>query len=288
MKTEWRSFYDRNSHEDFFFHQRDWKSVKSYWTHLLQTEDIPGLLKGDAKYGITRLDQYCYSDSTCNMKDPKEKRKSFALVLAYDGSQYVGYQQQKGCSLRTVEDDLDVAFHGQKFAASGRTDKDVSALSQVICFSTYNHNISPESLTSEMNSSEPFLSHRLAVLDCVRVPRKFHPIFSATWRRYVYLFPVNSGCYGEEKIDVDVTFINHCFERYVDFKGFSFFFLSLCMIELLGKLFLLMVLRIVKIGLMVMGYKTIVLCIVQLHLYFALRLSLRKKKQSRVKIFALN
>jgi hypothetical protein len=261
MKIVWKSFRDRNSHEDFFFHQRDWSSVQNYWTHLLQTEDIPEILKGDVKYGITQLEQYSYSDSTCNTKDPKEKRKSFALVLAYDGSKYVGYQQQKGCALRTVEDDLDTSFQGQKFVASGRTDKDVSALSQVITFSTYKQNISPESIITEMNRSEPFLANRLAILSCVRVPRKFHPIFSATWRRYVYLFPVNEGCYGEEKIDVDMSFVNRCFARFVVCALLLLRFSFRCILELLGKLYRLTGSLIVRTELTGMDCKTSAICI---------------------------
>ena len=52
----------------------------------------------------------------------------------------------------------------------------------------------------------------MRIWDCKRVSRKFHPIFSATWRRYIYLFPVSPGLY-EDDIDVDVAFVDRCFSR---------------------------------------------------------------------------
>jgi tRNA U38,U39,U40 pseudouridine synthase TruA len=77
--------------------------------------------------------------------------------------------------------------------AAGRTDKGVSALSQVISF-FINKDDLPE---NENNILETMRNHpavqdgRLAFFDCQTVPKKFHALFSATWRRYMYLYPLN-------------------------------------------------------------------------------------------------
>lgn len=57
------------------------------------------------------------------------------------------------------------------------------------------------------------LSGRLAVYDCVRVPKKFHARSSATWRRYLYLFPLNTGEFSG--FDIDIEFVNNALKRYV-------------------------------------------------------------------------
>jgi tRNA pseudouridine(38-40) synthase len=179
--------------------------------------------------------------------------------LAYDGTKYFGYQQQNEPTTKTVEDDLDIAF-GRKLLGAGRTDKDVSALSQVISFSTF-EDIDSETLLTSIRASEPFVSNRLAVWDCIRLPRKFHPVFCATWRRYLYLFPVSDGIYGEGKIDVDLPFINRCLERSVFLHSFRillhFNVFKYYSAGLLIKLFLSMVLHIEKTELSATVCKTI-------------------------------
>ena len=61
--------------------------------------------------------------------------QKIAIVLSYDGSEFDGFQIQKG-EINTVAKRLYDAFHSigifQKFNASGRTDKGVHATYQVI------------------------------------------------------------------------------------------------------------------------------------------------------------
>jgi hypothetical protein len=219
---EWKSNYDRSSHEPFLFHNRNWSLVQNFWSYLLATKSFPSNFYGDETYGITNLRKLEFdAEKEFNPKNSKSNRKTFAFVLAYDGTKYFGYQQQNEPTTKTVEDDLDIAF-GRKLLGAGRTDKDVSALSQVISFSTF-EDIDSETLLTSIRASEPFVSNRLAVWDCIRLPRKFHPVFCATWRRYLYLFPVTDGIYGEEKIDVDIPFINRCLERSVFLHSFRYF-----------------------------------------------------------------
>jgi tRNA U38,U39,U40 pseudouridine synthase TruA len=58
-----------------------------------------------------------------------------------------------------------------------------------------------------------------------RAPRRFHALFSATWRRYVYIFPLNKGDY-EYDVDVDIPFIQKCFKKIegvpLHYNGFAF------------------------------------------------------------------
>ena len=211
MAVSWKNHLDRSSHIDFF-NERDWESIGKFWGDLIRTHQFPEIINGDEEFGLTKLAPYAFDRCLQAKKnDPKEKRKSFAFVIGYDGNRYCGYQQQKGTDMTTVEDDLDKAFN-RKLVASGRTDKSVSAISQVVTFSTYD-DIVLEDIVDQVKSSEPFQSHRLTLLDFARVPRKFHPIFCATWRRYVYLFPLNHGDHGTECVDVDCAFINESFSK---------------------------------------------------------------------------
>lgn len=77
--------------------------------------------------------------------------------------------------------------------AAGRTDKGVSALSQIISFYINNEDVLPPSeILQKMRSHPSVIEGRLAIFDCQIVPKKFHALFSATWRRYMYLYPVNT------------------------------------------------------------------------------------------------
>eukprot|EP01034_Spumella_vulgaris_P027331 gene27331-34032_t len=187
---------DRTSHLEFF-DQRDW----------------------------TVVGKYCEYASS----DPRFKRQTFALRIGYDGSQYNGFQQQKGAEgVRTVQDDLLKAL-GRSSTAAGRTDKDVTAVSQIVHFTSYEGEKEEEVLRKCMES-EGAKEGRLAIYECHRVPKRFHSLFSATWRRYVYIFPLNrvipieSG--GGSGYDVDVEFVNQCLSRLVNvplpYNGFTF------------------------------------------------------------------
>jgi tRNA U38,U39,U40 pseudouridine synthase TruA len=127
--------------------------------------------------------------------------------------------------------------------------QDVSAVSQVVSFHSTSETLSEESIRASMDAHEAFSSGRLAYFEVKEVPKKFHAMFSATWRRYLYLFPLNTsswvrnttplyddepvpsvvyhfsavGIISEETdvkdvplqdVDVDVEFINAMLSRY--------------------------------------------------------------------------
>ncbi len=109
------------------------------------------------------------------------------VVLEYDGSGFVGWQQQaKG---RTVEAELKRALReitGQelKVYAAGRTDAGAHAEGQVVSFQT-DGRISPRRLVAALNAKLP---DDVAVLSAEEVPDTFHARYSARWRRYRYRY----------------------------------------------------------------------------------------------------
>lgn len=279
----------RSSHVDFF-NNRDWQSVQTFWSTALKSSyeregvatdgarsRLPPFITGDEKFSWTNLHSlHKVSEESGEFQSTDQKyssRYTYALTIGYDGSRYNGYQQQKGsdlCQIRTVEDDVEFLLR-RKVVVAGRTDKDVSAMSQVISF--HNHDqidqseaimnmiqrrmsrfdesmaagtqyISDDELSTRNGHNEDttssvqklskkkakqqeklnkklasfpfslpisFLSGKIRVWDCKRVSRKFHPIFSTTWRRYVFLFPCCEGNF--EGVDVDVNFVRRCFAR---------------------------------------------------------------------------
>jgi catabolite regulation protein CreA len=279
----------RNSHVEFF-NNRDWQSVQEFWSHALKalyqrdknetitaSSALPPFIVGDELFSWTslnRLHMVSMDSGEFDSTDQKfSSRYTYALCIGYDGSKYNGYQQQRGTDpnqIRTVEDDVEFLLR-RKVIVAGRTDKDVSAMSQIISF--HNHDAADQSdsiiklierrmerFDSCLQSGEPYisddeisqndnesmtqpeqsmlskkksklqdkmnkkkssfsystptssLSGKFRVWDCQRVSRKFHPIFSTLWRRYIFLFPLCPGKY-ENNVDVDVDFVRRCFAR---------------------------------------------------------------------------
>jgi len=150
------------------------------------------------------------------------KRKTFAMRIGYVGTQYFGFQHQKGINVKTVEGDLKNILGGVVYGA-GRTDRGVHAISQIVCFITgskdtidkkkieLNESNEEEYYLNLIKNSDAYKNGRLNVYSCYRVPRKFNSRSSATWRRYLYLFPLNKGIYQYENFgsfDLDLNFAN--------------------------------------------------------------------------------
>jgi len=154
------------------------------------------------------IDEYSSSD-------PRHKRQTFAIRIGYNGVEYNGYQIQKGSNddIVTVEGDISQAL-GHSINAAGRTDSNVSAISQIISFHSY-ENLTPASILEKLENSKACQSKRLGAWDCYRVPRKFHALFSATWRRYLYLLPLKTvdEVDSNNRYDIDVSFVNVMFQK---------------------------------------------------------------------------
>ncbi len=110
---------------------------------------------------------------------------NYKLVLAYDGTEYNGWQKQPG--LPTVQGVLEealrrVADMASPLYAAGRTDAGVHARGQVASFMA-SLRPTPERLPTALNS---FLPRDIVVRDCEEVGEGFNARRSALAREYIY------------------------------------------------------------------------------------------------------
>jgi tRNA pseudouridine38-40 synthase len=111
---------------------------------------------------------------------------TFRLTLAYDGTDFAGWQRQP--KVRTIQEELEAAL-GRVTTwrpicfASGRTDAGVHALGQVVSFDSATR-LPPAELTKALNAELPEDMH---VFDVQRAPDGFHAQKYAVRKRYRYL-----------------------------------------------------------------------------------------------------
>jgi len=109
----------------------------------------------------------------------------YQVILAYDGTEFQGFQRQALAPTVqvAVEDALrSLGWNGRAILASGRTDTGVHASGQVIAFDLeWKHTV--QELKAALNAHlPPSVVARSAAL----VDEHFHPRFSATGRQYRY------------------------------------------------------------------------------------------------------
>ncbi|MCD8307873.1 MAG: tRNA pseudouridine(38-40) synthase TruA [Clostridia bacterium] len=109
----------------------------------------------------------------------------YVLKVAYDGTNYAGWQVQKNAA--TIQGALESAVKGLTgcdavVTGSGRTDAGVHAKGQVCCFSA-DCTIPPERMADALNS---YLPDDISVLDCVEGDAAFDPVRSAKRKTYAY------------------------------------------------------------------------------------------------------
>jgi tRNA pseudouridine38-40 synthase len=112
--------------------------------------------------------------------------RNIRLTLAYDGTNYVGWQvQPNGVSVQSVVAAAIEKLTGESptLLAAGRTDAGVHALGQVANFRT-NTAIPCENIRAGLQS---YLPHDIAVREAVEVPECFHATHSAVRKRYRYV-----------------------------------------------------------------------------------------------------
>ena len=112
--------------------------------------------------------------------------RTIKLTLAYDGTDFAGWQRQQGS--RTVQATLEETIEkitGERPAtlASGRTDAGVHALGQVVSFRTASR-LPAEVLQRALNAELP---HSMAVFDAAEVHEGFHATHDALRKRYRYV-----------------------------------------------------------------------------------------------------
>lgn len=110
----------------------------------------------------------------------------FAALLAYDGTEYYGFQRQIE-SQPTIQSTLEevlsqLARQPVTLLGSGRTDSGVHAVGQVVTFSLeWQHG--SEVLQKAINANLP---DDIAILQLKQVPSAFHPRYDAQRRAYEY------------------------------------------------------------------------------------------------------
>lgn len=116
------------------------------------------------------------------------ERRRYALRLLYDGRAFRGFQRQPGLPTvqEAVEEGLRRAGVEAPLQVAARTDAGVSALDQVVGFTT-RADLDPAALRRAVNAVAP---EGLICLGAARAPPSFHARASALGRRYVYLVGV--------------------------------------------------------------------------------------------------
>ena len=112
--------------------------------------------------------------------------KNILLEIAYDGSNFHGYQSQN--DHRNVEDELKKAIHkvtgeNNRIIAAGRTDKGVHAFCQYVNFLTASK-INPYSFNFHL---DPYLPDDILAISAKEVDLNFHARFSAKDKTYKYV-----------------------------------------------------------------------------------------------------
>jgi len=114
-----------------------------------------------------------------------QAKRNFKLVLEYDGSNYHGWQRQKGVLTlqEVVESKLGIMLgRSVTVRASGRTDAGVHALGQVINFYAKTR-LSPQDFQRGLNG---LLPPDIVVRHAEEVPDSFHASYSAVSKIYEY------------------------------------------------------------------------------------------------------
>lgn len=116
-------------------------------------------------------------------------QKNIRLTIAYDGTDFHGFQSQRGTGLATVQETLEDGLSkliGEftPVIGSGRTDSGVHAWGQVVNFLTTS-TIQPERYFLAL---KPHLPNSILVRDSKEVPLNFHARFDAVDKTYYYYF----------------------------------------------------------------------------------------------------
>lgn len=116
---------------------------------------------------------------------PDTPLRRILLVIAYDGTNYCGWQvQPNGTSIQSVVQEAIEDLVGEKIMLTGasRTDSGVHALGQVAVFDTH-MTIPQERFAMALNQRLPA---DIVIQDSVAVPLDFHPRYRKTSKTYEY------------------------------------------------------------------------------------------------------
>ena len=119
--------------------------------------------------------------------------RNIRLKVAYDGTNYHGFQRQDETHGPTVQGTLEAVWRELveevvTLATAGRTDRGVHASGQVVNFKT-SARIPEEKIPKAINS---LLPRDIRVIQAECVPDDFNARWSAKWKRYDYLMDNHS------------------------------------------------------------------------------------------------
>lgn len=122
------------------------------------------------------------------------KSRNIKLIIAYDGTDFCGWQRQGTGDPRSVQGVIEDALqqmhkHPVSLTGAGRTDTGVHAVGQAANFYTDIDSIHAEKFVPALNSMLP---KDVRILEACEVPQGFHARFSAISRTYRYHFICNT------------------------------------------------------------------------------------------------
>lgn len=227
--TDSCKFFRWTSRESYvFMYARPWQNVVNFYSNVVNGQTTLLQLLGAKTHHIP--DDTSIEPCESEVITPSQKRAgrwaraNFKIVLSYHGGSFDGWQKQPG--LNTVQEVIEKSlgkFVDEKKAAvlrdkdlplqgtvvvAGRTDKGVTGFQQVCSFYTWREDVRIQDIEDAINSTVP---GKLRVKSVSQVSRTFHPNFSAKWRRYLYIFPLNDGEAGKEsrQSEEDATLCFH-------------------------------------------------------------------------------
>jgi len=115
--------------------------------------------------------------------------RNIKLTLAYDGTNYHGFQEQRGTGLATIQETIEgclgvLAGRRVQVFGAGRTDAGVHARGQVVNFDAGDWGIPTGKIPLALNGILPY---DIAVLEALEAPDHFHARFSARAKEYRYV-----------------------------------------------------------------------------------------------------
>ncbi|NPB09902.1 MAG: tRNA pseudouridine(38-40) synthase TruA [Thermodesulfobacteria bacterium] len=155
--------------------------------------------------------------------------RNIKLTIAYDGTNYLGWQRQKvGPTIQGVLEETlaRLVGHKVKLRAAGRTDAGVHALGQVANFLT----TSKMSLEDMHRALNALLPKDIAIVKVEEVPIKFNAQYDAKYKTYfyqIYNHPVRNPIWRlyswwvPQKLDLEA--MRACLPLFVGKKDFASF-----------------------------------------------------------------
>ncbi|XP_072962692.1 uncharacterized protein [Typha angustifolia] len=190
-----------------YMYRRPWDKVVDFYSELVRCGNgASALLSLFANEKYQSLEENELANIPSKGKGGRWERSTFKIVLSYHGGSFDGWQKQPGLntvqgsvekSLGKFVDERKIEQLKERFlpvegcaSVAGRTDKGVTALQQVCSFYTWRKDVKSGDIKAAIDEAAP---GKLRALLVSEVSRVFHPNFTAKWRRYFYIFPLDGG-----------------------------------------------------------------------------------------------